>query len=88
MIPEWRSAAHCGASRRIKSENSTKLRPMFVFRCGFEEEAILQRSLWLKNITSEDLASTFTCVVQNAAGKVQKHTTFTNTSSLLCGEKS
>ncbi|CAG02914.1 unnamed protein product [Tetraodon nigroviridis] len=55
---------------------------------GFEDGAILQRSLWLKNITSEDLTSTFTCVVKNAAGKVLKHTTFTHLSSELCGKNS
>lgn len=60
---------------------------LFVFRSDFEDGAILQRSLWLKNITSEDLSSTFTCVVKNAAGKVQKLTTFTRTSE-LCGKNS
>lgn len=61
---------------------------MFVFRSGFEDGAILQRSLWLKNITSEDLTSTFTCVVKNTAGKAVKLTTFTHPSSELCGEDS
>lgn len=72
----------------LKSEDGTKLRRMFVFRSGFEDGAILQRSLWLKNITSEDMTSTFTCVVKNAVGKAQKHTTFTHTSSELCGKTS
>ncbi|TWW74864.1 interleukin-1 receptor type 2-like [Takifugu flavidus] len=53
-----------------------------------EEESILQRSLWLKNVTSEDLTSTFTCVVTNAAGKAQKRTTLTHKGSDSCGEKS
>ncbi|XP_008301535.1 interleukin-1 receptor accessory protein-like [Stegastes partitus] len=38
-----------------------------------EEGAILQRSLLLKNVTSEDLKSTFTCVVTNAVGMAQKN---------------
>lgn len=60
---------------------------MFVFRHHFKDGAILQRGLWLKNITTDDLTSTFTCVVKNAVGKAQKHTTFTHTSSSLCEEK-
>lgn len=51
------------------------------FRATLEDGAILQRSLLLKNITSEDLKSTFTCVVTNAAGTTQKYTTLTQTSS-------
>nr|XP_046266206.1 interleukin-1 receptor accessory protein-like [Scatophagus argus] len=40
-----------------------------------EDGAIIQRSLLLKNVTSEDLKSIFTCVVTNAVGTVQKYTT-------------
>lgn len=86
IIPELRSAGYSGATTLIKSEDSTKLRRMFVFRSGFEDGAILQRSLWLKNITPEDLKSTFTCVVKNAVGKARKHTTFSPTGRELCGE--
>lgn len=46
-----------------------------------EEGAILQRSLLLKNVTSEDLKSTFTCVVTNAAGTAHKCTTLTTSSN-------
>ncbi|XP_036974578.1 interleukin-1 receptor accessory protein-like isoform X1 [Acanthopagrus latus] len=51
------------SGRIVESEEST-----------LAEGAILQRSLLLKNITSEDLKSTFTCVVTNAAGTAQKFT--------------
>ncbi|XP_040036328.1 uncharacterized protein LOC120821618 isoform X2 [Gasterosteus aculeatus] len=34
--------------------------------------AILQRSLMLKNVTREDLQSSFTCVVTNSAGMTTK----------------
>ncbi|XP_025766841.1 interleukin-1 receptor accessory protein [Oreochromis niloticus] len=51
------------SSDRITESNESTL----------EEGAILQRSLLLKNITSEDLKSTFTCVVTNAVGMAQKH---------------
>ncbi|XP_029925222.1 interleukin-1 receptor accessory protein-like isoform X2 [Myripristis murdjan] len=37
--------------------------------------AILQRSLVLKNVTPEDLKSTFTCVVTNPAGTAHKYVT-------------
>ncbi|KAM8898417.1 interleukin-18-binding protein-like isoform 2-T2 [Spinachia spinachia] len=37
--------------------------------------AILQRSLMLKNVTSEDLQSNFTCVVTNSAGMTIKKIT-------------
>ncbi|XP_035521869.1 interleukin-1 receptor type 2-like isoform X2 [Morone saxatilis] len=42
---------------------------------AIDEGTILQKSLLLKNVTKEDLKSTFTCVVTNAAGTDQKHTT-------------
>ncbi|XP_047463506.1 interleukin-18-binding protein-like isoform X2 [Mugil cephalus] len=46
-----------------------------------EENTILHRSLLLKNVTSEDLRSTFTCVVTNAVGMAHKRITLaTNTS--------
>lgn len=45
-----------------------------------EEGAILQKSLVLKNITSEDLKSTFTCVVTNAVGMALKRIKLTATS--------
>ncbi|XP_073336030.1 interleukin-1 receptor accessory protein-like [Pagrus major] len=51
------------SGRIVESEEST-----------LEEGAILQRSLLLKNVTSEDLKSTFTCVVTNAYGTAQKFT--------------
>ncbi|XP_071772732.1 interleukin-1 receptor type 2-like [Centroberyx gerrardi] len=40
-----------------------------------EGGTILQRSLVLKNVTSEDLRSTFICVVTNPIGIAQKHIT-------------
>ncbi|XP_041808576.1 interleukin-1 receptor accessory protein-like isoform X2 [Chelmon rostratus] len=49
------------SGRIVESEEST-----------LEEGAILQRSLLLKTVTSEDFKSTFTCVVTNPAGTVQK----------------
>ncbi|CAJ1064159.1 interleukin-1 receptor type 2-like isoform X1 [Xyrichtys novacula] len=52
------------SGRMVESEEST-----------LEDGEILQRSLLLKNVTSEDLKSTFTCVVTNAAGTAMKHTT-------------
>lgn len=52
------------------------------FRSTLEDGAILHRSLVLKNVTAEDLASTFRCVVTNAVGMAQKLITLaTNTSS-------
>ncbi|XP_069581615.1 interleukin-1 receptor accessory protein-like [Brachyistius frenatus] len=39
------------------------------------EGSILQKTLLLKNVTSEDFKSTFTCVVTNAAGTAQKRIT-------------
>lgn len=51
------------------------------FRSTLEDGAILQRSLLLKNVTSEDLKSTFACVVTNAAGTAYKHTMLAATSS-------
>lgn len=42
---------------------------------ALEDSTILQRTLLLKNVTSEDLKSTFTCVVTNAAGTALKYTT-------------
>ncbi|XP_031713209.1 interleukin-18-binding protein-like isoform X2 [Anarrhichthys ocellatus] len=50
------------SGRILESEEST-----------LDNGAILQRSLMLKNVTSEDLKSTFTCVVTNASGMVQKN---------------
>lgn len=47
------------------------------FRSSLADGAILQRSLLLKNVTSKDLRSTFTCVVTNAAGMAQMYTTLT-----------
>ncbi|XP_029956998.1 interleukin-1 receptor accessory protein-like isoform X2 [Salarias fasciatus] len=41
----------------------------------FEDGAIVQRSLLLKNVTAEDLKSTFKCVVTNAVGTAQKKIT-------------
>ncbi|XP_060911426.1 interleukin-1 receptor type 2-like [Labrus mixtus] len=52
------------SGRIVESDEST-----------LEDGAILQRSLLLKNVTSEDLKSTFTCVVTNAAGTALKNTT-------------
>lgn len=49
------------------------------FRSSLADGAILQRSLRLKKVTSEDLSSTFTCIVTNAAGMAQKDTTLTRT---------
>ncbi|XP_023139800.1 interleukin-1 receptor type 2-like [Amphiprion ocellaris] len=43
----------------------------------FEEGTVLQRSLLLKTVTSEDLTSNFTCVVTNAMGMAQKCITLT-----------
>ncbi|KAM3601613.1 uncharacterized protein V6R79_015671 [Siganus canaliculatus] len=54
------------SDRIVETEEST-----------LENGSILQRSLLLKNVTSEDLKSTFTCVVSNAAGTAQKLTTLT-----------
>ncbi|XP_045895071.1 interleukin-18-binding protein-like isoform X4 [Micropterus dolomieu] len=51
------------SERLVESEEST-----------LEGGTILQRSLLLKNVTSEDLKSTFTCVVTNPAGTAHKHT--------------
>ncbi|XP_068572674.1 interleukin-1 receptor accessory protein-like [Cebidichthys violaceus] len=50
------------SGRILESEEST-----------LDNGAILQRSLMLKNVTPEDLKSTFTCVVTNAAGMAQKN---------------
>lgn len=44
-----------------------------------EDGAILQRSLLLKNVTAEDLRSTFKCVVTNAVGMAQKKITLHTT---------
>ncbi|XP_022044209.1 interleukin-1 receptor type 2-like [Acanthochromis polyacanthus] len=44
---------------------------------SLEEGAVLQRSLLLKTVTSEDLKSNFTCVVTNAMGMAQKCITLT-----------
>ncbi|KAM6983929.1 interleukin-1 receptor accessory protein-like isoform 2-T2 [Tautogolabrus adspersus] len=52
------------SGRIVESEEST-----------LEDGAILLRSLLLKNVTPEDLKSTFTCVVTNAAGTALKNTT-------------
>lgn len=43
------------------------------FRSTLEEGAIIQRSLLLKNVTSEDFKSTFTCLVTSAVGMAQKN---------------
>ncbi|XP_038564841.1 interleukin-18-binding protein-like isoform X3 [Micropterus salmoides] len=51
------------SERLVESEEST-----------LEGGTILQRSLLLKNVTSEDLKSNFTCVVTNPAGTAHKHT--------------
>ncbi|XP_076606633.1 interleukin-1 receptor accessory protein-like [Chaetodon auriga] len=58
------------SDRIVESEEST-----------LEEGAVVQRSLLLKNVTSEDFKSTFTCVVINSAGAVQKVMTLAATSS-------
>ncbi|XP_067463919.1 interleukin-18 receptor 1-like [Thunnus thynnus] len=42
-----------------------------------ENGTILKRSLVLKNVTSEDLKSTFTCVVMNTIGVAKKVITLT-----------
>lgn len=42
------------------------------FRSTLENGTILQRSLLLKNVTSEDLKSTFNCVVTNTFGMAKK----------------
>lgn len=36
------------------------------------EGSILQKNLLLKNVTSQDFKSTFSCVVTNAVGMAQK----------------
>ncbi|XP_028276528.1 interleukin-1 receptor type 2-like isoform X1 [Parambassis ranga] len=46
-----------------------------------DQGTIIQKSLVLKNITSEDLKSTFTCVVTTAVGMAQKHITLATTIS-------
>ncbi|XP_023260465.1 interleukin-18-binding protein isoform X2 [Seriola lalandi dorsalis] len=51
------------------------------------EGEILQRSLLLKNVTPEDLKSTFTCVVISAFGMVQKHITLAAPGGLNVGKK-
>lgn len=51
------------------------------FRVTMEDGAFLLKSLLLKNITSEDFKSTFTCVVTNTAGTTHKYTTLTQTSN-------
>ncbi|MEQ2173968.1 hypothetical protein GOODEAATRI_002990 [Goodea atripinnis] len=43
------------------------------------EGSILQKSLLLKNVTLEDLKSTFSCVVTNAVGMTQKFIKLANT---------
>ncbi|XP_074467760.1 interleukin-1 receptor accessory protein-like [Sebastes fasciatus] len=50
------------SDRIVESEESTS-----------KEGAILKRRLLLKNVTTEDFKSTFTCVVINAAGMSQKN---------------
>ncbi|XP_034745355.1 interleukin-1 receptor type 2-like [Etheostoma cragini] len=52
------------SGRVVESDEST-----------LDEGAILQRSLLLRSVTSEDLKSSFTCVVTNAAGMTQKNIT-------------
>ncbi|XP_053703436.1 interleukin-1 receptor type 2-like isoform X1 [Synchiropus splendidus] len=44
-----------------------------------DEGSVIQKSLLLKNVTSRDLKSTFTCVVTNAAGSAMKHVTLGET---------
>lgn len=41
----------------------------------------------MKKVTSEDLKSTFTCVVTNAAGTAHKYTTLAARSSCRVGKK-
>lgn len=41
-------------------------------RVTLSEGEIILKSLLLKNVTEEDLKSTFTCVVTSAAGMAQK----------------
>ncbi|KAM7374186.1 hypothetical protein PAMP_006860 [Pampus punctatissimus] len=48
-----------------------------------KDGTILQRSLVLKNVTSEDLKSTFTCVVTSASGMAKKCITLAASSD--CG---
>ncbi|XP_038150481.1 interleukin-18-binding protein-like isoform X2 [Cyprinodon tularosa] len=43
------------------------------------EGSILQKNLLLKNVTSDDLESTFSCVVTNAVGMAQKFIKLANT---------
>ncbi|KAG7516971.1 interleukin-1 receptor accessory 2-like [Solea senegalensis] len=52
----------CNSSRIVESNEST-----------LKESVIVQRSLLLKNVTTEDFKSTFACVVMNAVGVAQKH---------------
>ena len=47
----------------------------FVFRSVSEGGKIIQRSLVLKNVTSEDFTSTFMCVVINPVGFAEKYIT-------------
>ncbi|KAK2828497.1 hypothetical protein Q5P01_019531 [Channa striata] len=54
------------SDRIVESERST-----------LDEGPILQSSLLLKTVTSEDLKSTFTCIVTSSAGMAQKHITLT-----------
>lgn len=63
------------SGRILESEEST-----------LDEGAILQRSLLLKNVTSEDLKSTFTCVVTNAVGTAHKNATLTTSSNCNVGK--
>ncbi|XP_067347694.1 interleukin-1 receptor accessory protein-like [Channa argus] len=56
------------SDRMVESERSTL------------EAKVLQSSLLLKNVTSEDLRSTFICVVTSTAGMAQKHITLTRRS--------
>lgn len=55
-------------------ETNLQLNCNVCFRSTLEGGTILQRSLLLKNVTSEDLKSNFTCVVTNPAGTAHKHT--------------
>lgn len=45
------------------------------FRAILKNGTVLQRSLLLRRVKTDDLKSTFTCVVTNAAGSTRKVTT-------------
>ncbi|XP_061595824.1 interleukin-18 receptor accessory protein-like isoform X2 [Cololabis saira] len=54
---------------------------------SLEEGLILQKSLLLKKVTSEDLKSTFSCIVSTAGGMAQKSIKLVKTTSPIKGKK-